>query len=90
MDKANDYKFLPEDSFLVHMSNVIWITGLSAAGKTTLAKLLIHQMKIDEFEKLENKINKLFIVGDSYSMTYYGDSNDRVWTKLLSQKLNSN
>ena len=37
---------------------------------------------------MENKINKLFIVGDSYSMTYYGDSNDRVWTKLLSQKLN--
>ena len=29
------------------MSNVIWITGLSAAGKTTLAKLLTDKLKKD-------------------------------------------
>ena len=29
------------------MSNVIWITGLSAAGKTTLAKILTSKLKRD-------------------------------------------
>jgi adenylylsulfate kinase len=29
------------------MSNVVWITGLSAAGKTTLAKLLTEKLKKD-------------------------------------------